>query len=55
MLFPALMEPSPHLARRAMVCLCVATGLGLAVVSFTEKLANPALAQAFLQRYASAE
>jgi len=50
LLFPAL-EPSPDLARRAMVWLRVATGLGLAVVAFTEKLADPALAQAFLQHY----
>src|SRR5262245_24128690 len=50
LLFPAL-EPSPDLARRAMVCLRVATGLGLAVVAFTEKLADPGLAQAFLQHY----
>ncbi len=50
LLFPAL-EPSPRLARHAMTCLRVATGLGLAVVAFTEKLADPALAHAFLQRY----
>jgi len=50
LLFPTR-EPSPDLARRAMVYLRVATGLGLAVVAFTEKLADPALAQAFLQRY----
>src|SRR5215831_13761555 len=50
LLFPAA-EPSPRFVRLAMVCLHVATGLGLAVVAFTEKLANPALAQAFLQRY----
>jgi uncharacterized membrane protein YphA (DoxX/SURF4 family) len=50
LLFPVL-EPSPSLARRAMGSLRIATGLGLAVVAFTEKLANPALAQAFLQRY----
>jgi transketolase len=34
-----------------MVYLRIATGLGLVVVSFTEKLADPALAQAFLHRY----
>ncbi len=50
LLFPAL-EPSPQLARRAMVSLRVASGLGLAVVAFTEKLANPALAVTFLQHY----
>ena len=50
LLFPVL-EPSPHLARRAMVSLRVATGCALAVVAFTEKLANPALARAFLQEH----
>jgi uncharacterized membrane protein YphA (DoxX/SURF4 family) len=50
LLFPAL-EPSPHLARRAMVALRIATGGALAVVAFTEKLANPALARAFLQAH----
>jgi uncharacterized membrane protein YphA (DoxX/SURF4 family) len=50
LLFPAL-EPAPHLARRAMVCLRVATGGALAVVAFTEKLANPALAREFLQAH----
>ncbi len=50
LLFPVL-EPSPHLARRAMVSLRVATGGALAVVAFTEKLANPALARAFLQAH----
>ena len=49
-LFPAL-EPSAVLARRAMVSLRVATGGALAVVAFTEKLANPALARAFLQTH----
>jgi hypothetical protein len=48
LLFPRL-EPSPRLARRAMVGLRVATGGALAVVAFTEKLANPALARAFLE------
>lgn len=47
----SLLEPPPHLAARAMLVLRVATGLGLAVVAFTGKLANPELAQAFLQRY----
>jgi hypothetical protein len=50
LLFPVL-EPSPNLARRAMVSLRVATGGALAVVAFTEKLANPALARAFLQEH----
>lgn len=50
LLFPAL-EPPPHLSRWAMTALRVGTGLSLAVVAFTEKLANPALAEAFLQEY----
>ena len=50
LLFPVL-EPSPQLARRAMVSLRVATGGALAAVAFTEKLANPALARAFLQEH----
>jgi uncharacterized membrane protein YphA (DoxX/SURF4 family) len=50
LLFPSL-EPSPQLVRRAMVTLRVATGGALAVVAFTEKLANPALARAFLQHH----
>ena len=40
LLFPAL-EPTPRLSRLAMPCLRVGTGLGLAMVAFTEKLANP--------------
>lgn len=51
MLFPAL-EPSPALARYAMTALRVSIGLGFAFVAFSEKLANPALAQAFLAQYA---
>jgi uncharacterized membrane protein YphA (DoxX/SURF4 family) len=50
LLCPAL-EPPPALARRAMTCLRVAIGLSLCVVAFTEKLANPQLALAFLQHY----
>src|SRR5262249_37576777 len=50
LLFPVL-EPSPHLVRWAMVSLRVAMGGALAVVAFTEKLANPALARAFLQAH----
>lgn len=50
MLFPAL-EPSPALAQRAMIALRVSIGLGFAFVAFSEKLANPALAQAFLAQY----
>jgi uncharacterized membrane protein YphA (DoxX/SURF4 family) len=50
LLFPAL-EPSPHLARRAMPSLRIGLGLGLTVVAFTEKLANPELSKAFLGQY----
>lgn len=50
MLFPAL-EPSPALARRALTALRVSLGLGFAFVAFSEKLANPALATAFLDQY----
>jgi uncharacterized membrane protein YphA (DoxX/SURF4 family) len=50
LLFPVL-EPSPELARRAMPSLRALTGLGLIVVAFTEKLANPALAKGFLEHY----
>jgi hypothetical protein len=51
MLFPAL-EPSPVLARHAMTALRASLGLGFAFVAFSEKLANPALAHAFLAEYA---
>jgi uncharacterized membrane protein YphA (DoxX/SURF4 family) len=50
LLFPAL-EPSPRLARRAMTSLRIGLGLGLTVVAFTEKLANPGLSRVFLEKY----
>ena len=50
LLFPAL-EPTPQLSRLAMPCLRIGTGLGLMIVAFTEKLANPELARAFLQQH----
>jgi hypothetical protein len=50
LLFPAL-EPTPDLARFAMPALRIGMGLGLAMVAFTEKLANPDLARAFLQTH----
>jgi uncharacterized membrane protein YphA (DoxX/SURF4 family) len=50
LLVPAL-EPSPHLARWAMPSVRVGLGLGLVVVAFTEKLANPELSHAFLEKY----
>ena len=34
-----------------MPCLRIGTGLGLVIVAFTEKLANPALARVFLQQH----
>lgn len=50
MLFPRL-EPSPELARRGMTALRISIGAGFAFIAFTEKLANPALAHAFLAQY----
>jgi hypothetical protein len=50
LLFPRL-APSPRLVRLALPALRIAVGLSLAFVAFTEKLANPELAHAFLQRY----
>jgi hypothetical protein len=50
LLFPAL-EPSAYLACLAMPSLRIGLGVGLAVVACTEKLANPALARAFLEQY----
>jgi hypothetical protein len=50
LLFPAL-EPGARLSRLAMPSLRAGTGLGLMMVAFTEKLANPALARAFLQHH----
>jgi uncharacterized membrane protein YphA (DoxX/SURF4 family) len=46
-----LLEPGPELARWAMPVLRITTGLSFAMVAFTEKLANPALADAFLKQY----
>jgi len=50
LLFPRL-APSPRLAKLAFPALRVGVGLSLAVVAFTEKLANPVLARAFLREY----
>jgi uncharacterized membrane protein YphA (DoxX/SURF4 family) len=50
MLFPAL-DPSPGLAIRAMTLLRISIGLGFTWVAFTEKLANPELATAFLAQH----
>ena len=50
MLFPT-MEPAPALARQGMTALRISIGAGFAFVAFTEKLANPALAHAFLGQF----
>jgi uncharacterized membrane protein YphA (DoxX/SURF4 family) len=50
LLFPSL-EPKPALTLRAMPILRICFGLSLAFVAFTEKLANPDLALAFLGQY----
>jgi hypothetical protein len=50
LLFPVL-EPKAQTASRAMWSLRVGTGLALTIVAFTEKLANPELAKAFLRQY----
>jgi uncharacterized membrane protein YphA (DoxX/SURF4 family) len=50
LLFPAL-KSTAQKAIWAMPCLRIGTALGLTVVAFTEKLANPQLASAFLDRY----
>ena len=50
LLFPAF-EPAPRLSRLAMPSLRVGTGLGLVMVAFTEKLANPELARVFLHHH----
>lgn len=50
LLFPAL-EPGPALVLHGMTALRVSVGAGFAFVAFTEKLANPALAHAFLADY----
>jgi len=50
LLFPNL-EPSPALLDRGMTALRISIGAGFAFVAFTEKLANPALAQVFLEQH----
>jgi uncharacterized membrane protein YphA (DoxX/SURF4 family) len=50
LLFPRL-APPPHLVKLAFPVLRVGVGLSLAVVAFTEKLANPDLGRAFLREY----
>jgi uncharacterized membrane protein YphA (DoxX/SURF4 family) len=50
MIFPKL-EPSPALLRHGMAALRISIGAGFAFVAYTEKLANPALAHAFLSQF----
>lgn len=50
LLFPGL-APSPALAAHGLKLLRISMGLGFVFVAFTEKLANPALAQTFLSQY----
>lgn len=50
LLFPKL-DPSPDQARHAMTAARIGLGVSLTMVAFTEKLANPALAKAFLAEY----
>lgn len=50
LLFPAL-EPSPALARHGLKLLRISVGAGFVFVAFTEKLANPALAETFLAQF----
>src|SRR5262245_60790099 len=50
LLFPNL-EPSSHMMCLAPVGLRIGVGIALVTVAFTEKLANPALAESFLQQH----
>ena len=50
MLFPGL-EPSRALAKHGLKLLRISMGAGFVFVAFTEKLANPALAQTFLVQF----
>jgi uncharacterized membrane protein YphA (DoxX/SURF4 family) len=49
-LFPAL-APSPAVAKHGLRLLRISMGAGFVCVAFTEKLANPALAHAFLTEF----
>lgn len=44
-------HPSPEILGRAILALRALVGASLVILAFTEKLARPALAQAFLDRY----
>lgn len=50
LLFPHL-DPPSHMMRLAPSALRIGVGISLIMVAFTEKLANPALAQSFLKQY----
>jgi uncharacterized membrane protein YphA (DoxX/SURF4 family) len=50
LLFPRL-DPPSHMIRLAPSALRIGVGISLIIVAFTEKLANPKLAQSFLQRH----
>jgi uncharacterized membrane protein YphA (DoxX/SURF4 family) len=50
LLFPKL-DPSSRMVQLAPVMLRIGVGISLVMVAFTEKLANPALAQSFLQQH----
>lgn len=50
LLFPRL-DPSPALAKHGLKLLRISVGVGFVFVAFTEKLANPALAHAFLSQF----
>jgi uncharacterized membrane protein YphA (DoxX/SURF4 family) len=50
LLFPGL-APSPALAKHGLKLLRISVGVGFVFVAFTEKLANPALAHAFLSQF----
>ena len=50
LLFPKL-DPSSRMVQLAPVALRIGVGISLVTVAFTEKLANPGLAQSFLQQH----
>lgn len=50
LLFPRL-APSPELAKHGLKLLRISLGAGFVFVAFTEKLANPTLAHAFLSQF----
>jgi hypothetical protein len=50
LLFPRL-DPPSHMIRLAPSALRIGVGISLVMVAFTEKLANPKLAQSFLQQH----